>query len=101
MHLQMALANEVPLADVHEVILFAAADAGHSTVLGALKRFKELCGEWNLDYPKGGDARCVQRSIGVAVPKVSQIGIGRRFMQKSATFVDNSIRSTVTTRPRG
>lgn len=53
MHIEMALANEVPLADLHQAIVFSAADAGHSTTLGALVKFKEICGKLNLDFPTG------------------------------------------------
>lgn len=52
MHVQMALANDVPLADVHQAILFSAVDAGHPTTLGALARFKEICGKLSLEVPR-------------------------------------------------
>jgi alkylhydroperoxidase/carboxymuconolactone decarboxylase family protein YurZ len=59
MHVEMALANDVPLADLHEAILFSAADAGHSTALGALARFKEICGALKLDFPQSAEDQAV------------------------------------------
>jgi 4-carboxymuconolactone decarboxylase len=55
MHVEMALANDVPLADLHEAILFSAADAGHSTALGALVRFKEICSALKHDFPQSAE----------------------------------------------
>lgn len=45
MHIAMALANDVPLADIREVILHAAPEAGYSNALQALIRFKQIAKE--------------------------------------------------------
>jgi alkylhydroperoxidase/carboxymuconolactone decarboxylase family protein YurZ len=63
MHIQMALANDVPLADIHELILFAAADAGHPTTFGSLKRFKEVCSELELDLPTRVDVQAAPVAV--------------------------------------
>jgi 4-carboxymuconolactone decarboxylase len=49
MHVQMAVANQVPMDDVREAILQSAIEAGHTAALLALKKFKELCKMLNLD----------------------------------------------------
>ncbi|MBV8523950.1 MAG: hypothetical protein JOY71_17815, partial [Acetobacteraceae bacterium] len=43
MHFSMALANDVPLMAIKEVIFHAAPEAGYTNALTALVRFKELC----------------------------------------------------------
>jgi 4-carboxymuconolactone decarboxylase len=42
MHMEMALANDVPLVDIREVIFHAAPETGYTNVLQALIRFKEV-----------------------------------------------------------
>jgi alkylhydroperoxidase/carboxymuconolactone decarboxylase family protein YurZ len=51
MHIEMALSNDVPLADVREAILQSSLEAGHTGALLALKRFKEVCIEIGERYP--------------------------------------------------
>jgi alkylhydroperoxidase/carboxymuconolactone decarboxylase family protein YurZ len=51
MHVQMAMANDVPLGHIREVLLQAAIEAGHTGALLALQRFKELCREFGETYP--------------------------------------------------
>ena len=47
MHIEMALANDVPLRDIREVIFHAAPEAGYSNALQALIRFKQVAKERN------------------------------------------------------
>jgi 4-carboxymuconolactone decarboxylase len=61
MHVQMGLANDVPLVDQREAIFQSAVEAGHTGALLALKRFKEICIELGEQYPPddravGGDS---------------------------------------------
>ena len=51
MHIQMALANDVPLSDVREAILHSAIEAGHTGTLAALSRFKEVCAKIGKSVP--------------------------------------------------
>ena len=51
MHIQMALANDVPLSDVREAILHSAIEAGHTGTLVALSRFKEICAKIGKSIP--------------------------------------------------
>jgi alkylhydroperoxidase/carboxymuconolactone decarboxylase family protein YurZ len=45
MHIEMALANDVPLVDIREVIFHAAPEAGYTNSLQALIRFKQVVKE--------------------------------------------------------
>jgi alkylhydroperoxidase/carboxymuconolactone decarboxylase family protein YurZ len=51
MHVQMAVANDVPVNHVREAILQSAIEAGHTGTLVALSRFKEVCGKIGRTVP--------------------------------------------------
>lgn len=52
MHMEMALANDVPIQDVREVILQSAIEAGHTGTLMALARFNEICSALSKSVPR-------------------------------------------------
>ncbi len=56
MHIDMALANDVPLVDIREVIFHAAPEAGYTNALQALVRFKEVVKEKQLQEFKDDEA---------------------------------------------
>lgn len=45
MHVQMALANDVPIADIREAIIQSAIEGGHTGALMALRSFKVVCAD--------------------------------------------------------
>ncbi len=56
MHVQMAIANDVPIGDIHEAIVQSAIEGGHTGALMALRSFKILCADISQPLPQDEDA---------------------------------------------
>lgn len=64
MHVQMALANDVPIWDIREAILQSAVEGGHTGALMALRSFKVMCADIGQPLPQDEDASSFDSQVG-------------------------------------